>query len=55
MSDERNGNNRLVYWILGALLALAGILSGIAHTSIMKQLDSIEGRINRIESVFLKR
>lgn len=49
-----NGTNRLVYWILGALLTLLGIVSGIAHSSIMRQLDSIEARLGRIDTALFK-
>lgn len=47
-------HNRLIYWLLGALIALIGMLSGIAHSAIMGQLGSIEQRIGRIEGLLLR-
>lgn len=50
MAGSSNGNGRLVYWILGALITLVGFISGITHQLMMKQLDTIERRIERIEN-----
>lgn len=51
---DGDGTNRLVYWILGALITLVGFISGVAHNMMMTQLDSIENRIERLEDVRLR-
>lgn len=50
MAGSSNGNGRLVYWILGALITLVGFISGVAHQMMMNQLDSINHRIERLEN-----
>ena len=50
---SNNGSQTLAYWLLGALLAAVLATSGWAHTAIMSQLDSIERRIERLESTSL--
>jgi hypothetical protein len=49
-SNGNGSNQRLVYWIMGALLVIIGITSGIAHASIMRQMDSMERRMERMEN-----
>lgn len=54
MEPMSNGTNRLVYWILGAMIALVGFISGVAHNMMMSQLTSIENRIERLENVKMR-
>lgn len=46
---------QLIYWVLGALVTLAVVLFGVAHTGIMGRLKGIEDRIHRIEDILLAR
>lgn len=54
MTKPTIGNGQLVYWILGALMTLVGILSGIAHSAIVRQLGNIEHRLDRLEEPYIR-